>query len=87
MENTTLYTLGQLIDKMKFGQVGIMVSGKSKNSYYKQVGTQIYFDENDNGALKFVCSDSDVVVCRKVNVGEEDTNFLWIIVDKETLNQ
>jgi len=49
------YTLGEMVDTMKLGEVGIKVEGKFDEKHpienYKYV-KGVHYDENDNGILK-----------------------------------
>lgn len=72
------YTLAQVIERMEFDEVAIKIDGGGGKPY-KGAGTIIFFDENDDGALKFFYSRNDVVVCKKTGLHTDD---VWIITDK-----
>ena len=76
--NHKLYKISEVIEEMNFGQIAIMIEGQNAKPY-KTVGTAVYFDKNDNGALKFLHSGNDVVIC-KDDSSEKESN--WIIVDR-----
>lgn len=73
------YKLHEVIGKMEFGQVAFKISGAPSDAYCG-VGTVIYYDESDDGILKFLHNGHEVIVCRREDTEIED---MWIIVDKD----
>lgn len=80
MENRKTYKFSEVIDKMKFGQIAVKVSGNVSEPY-SQVGTAVYFDENDYGILKFLHSGNDVLICRPNADNLEGDRY--IIIDRK----
>ena len=78
IKDMKLYNLGEVIQHMTFGQVAVLVDG-STGTPYSEIGTTIYFDKDDHGALKFLHNGKDVVVCIVENSFEQEQ---WIIVDR-----
>lgn len=72
------YKFSEVIEVMEFGEMAIMVDSNNHKPY-KGVGTVIYFDGKNDGALKYLHSGNDVVVCKT----NSDVSDVWIIVDKK----
>lgn len=73
-----LLTIYEALQKLQFGQIAIQVSGGTPNGPYMPIGTAVYYDKDDKGALKFLHSGNDVIICR-TNDDREETR--WMIVD------
>jgi len=81
IKDMKLYNIGEVIQNMKFGQVAILIEGYGSNEDpYSNVGTTIYFDKDDYGALKYLDNDADVVIAK---VEDDMSEEKWIIVDRE----
>ena len=71
------YSISEVIEKMEYGQIAIMVENNYKEPF-SGVGTAIYYDESDYGILKFLNSNNPVMVTK----GDSENGVCnWIIVD------
>lgn len=74
------YTLGEVIQFMKVGQIAVKVEGKNLNDSFAEVGTILYFDEKDDYALKTKKTGRHLIVCKAIN---EDYLSKYIITEPQ----
>lgn len=80
------YSLSEVIENMDFGEVAVKIDGFEHNTgeQYKHtpIGITLYFDENDNGILKY--GNGRRVIIANVGGAKKDK---FVIMSKEAYNK
>lgn len=87
------YTLGEVVDNMKIGEVAVKVEGSDGiisdelRLMHTPTGSAMFFDENDGGVLKNLSNGKDVLVGKRDDVKPYKYVIMSIEAYKKIINK